>query len=107
LVVYTLFAFKLLHTYVCLESGSRKAALRYWVAVASSVVDTCEPRSAAAAAAATALCDGDDVKDEVSDASAFCTSATISKSSSSADSAKRVKSNLRWTTVRPAQSTVT
>ena len=100
-MLYKCLYFKL-HTYMCFEIGSRNATLRRWVAVAFSVVDTCE--SLFVAAAATTPRGGDDVEDEVSEASPCCTSVTISKSSSRADSAKRVKSNLRWTTVvRPAQ----
>jgi len=92
----------LFHTHTCLEIGSRNATLRRGVGVAFSVVR--QPLSLSAAAAAAAMrCVDDVVTDEelVSTAADF----TISKSSSRADSAKRVKSNLRWTTVKPGHLT--
>ena len=89
-------------TYTCLEIGSRYATLRRGVEIAFSIVR--EPVSAAATA--TRL-DGNDVSVDLSEATTDCTPVTISKSSSSADSARRVKSNLRWTTVKPARPTRT
>jgi len=87
-------------TYTCLEIGSRQATLRRGgVGVALSVV-----WEHLWAVAATTRCDGADVRLEVADSATGCTRLTSSKSSSSADSAKRVKSNLRWTTVKPAPS---